>query len=424
MVKFIVLFQNGDLEEYEVPLLSKDKNKPIKTLFRFTKNRELFLNKTKILGKGKFEVYNLKINIDYHIYLYGFVKGSKKNTHDLPVIDKTKPTFFDDLLLIKTNNNGIIIDITVDEYETYYNKYFMDPDGQNENENDLLDDVLDDDVLDDDVLDDDVLDDDVLDNDVLDNDVLDDDVLDDDVLDNDVLDNDVLDDDVLDNGGILGNSNSCCDSDEETNIYYENEDNELNNIEIDNLEISGKTNIYEIKYDEIQINKNNKIRDFVKGLLNSLIDDNDISNKIEKSILDYTIQVSIKRQNIIDWDDSLFSQLYLNKSRSIISNIKQDSYIKNTTFLSKIKDNKFENDKLACLNCQETFPEHWKNFLDEKYKKEKLMYEDDIQANTDMFKCGRCKKNKCTYYELQTRSADEGMTTFITCLTCGNRWKQ
>ena len=110
---------------------------------------------------------------------------------------------------------------------------------------------------------------------------------------------------------------------------------------------------------------------------------------------------------------------------SIISNIKQDSYIKNTTFLSKIKENKFDNDKLACLNCQETFPEHWKKFLDEKYKKEKLMYEDDIQANTDMFKCGRCKKNKCTYYELQTRSADEATTIFYTCANkeCGKRWR-
>jgi transcription elongation factor S-II len=33
-------------------------------------------------------------------------------------------------------------------------------------------------------------------------------------------------------------------------------------------------------------------------------------------------------------------------------------------------------------------------------------------AATDIFKCGRCKQRKCTYYQMQTRSADEPMTTF------------
>lgn len=39
------------------------------------------------------------------------------------------------------------------------------------------------------------------------------------------------------------------------------------------------------------------------------------------------------------------------------------------------------------------------------------------------FKCGKCKKMKTTYAQLQTRSADEPMTTFVTCHNCGNRWK-
>lgn len=30
---------------------------------------------------------------------------------------------------------------------------------------------------------------------------------------------------------------------------------------------------------------------------------------------------------------------------------------------------------------------------------------------------------KTTYYQMQTRSADEPMTTFVTCVNCGNRWK-
>ena len=45
------------------------------------------------------------------------------------------------------------------------------------------------------------------------------------------------------------------------------------------------------------------------------------------------------------------------------------------------------------------------------------------EASTDAFKCGKCGKRECTYYQLQTRSADEPMTTFVTCVNCDNRWK-
>ncbi|KAJ1995444.1 transcription elongation factor TFIIS [Coemansia spiralis] len=46
-----------------------------------------------------------------------------------------------------------------------------------------------------------------------------------------------------------------------------------------------------------------------------------------------------------------------------------------------------------------------------------------VEAETGQFKCGRCKSRKCTYYQMQTRSADEPMTTFVTCTNCDNRWK-
>ena len=46
-----------------------------------------------------------------------------------------------------------------------------------------------------------------------------------------------------------------------------------------------------------------------------------------------------------------------------------------------------------------------------------------MDGNTDMFTCYKCKSTNCSYYQLQTRSADEPMTTYVTCLECGQRWK-
>lgn len=45
---------------------------------------------------------------------------------------------------------------------------------------------------------------------------------------------------------------------------------------------------------------------------------------------------------------------------------------------------------------------------------------------TSEFICGKCKKDKCQFFEMQTRSADEPMTMYVFCCTpgCGNKWKQ
>ncbi|KAI9028520.1 transcription factor S-II, central domain-containing protein [Hyaloraphidium curvatum] len=62
----------------------------------------------------------------------------------------------------------------------------------------------------------------------------------------------------------------------------------------------------------------------------------------------------------------------------------------------------------------------------EKIQKQNLLdaqIHADNSAETDMFKCGKCKQRRTKYYQMQTRSADEPMTTFVTCLNCGNRWK-
>lgn len=45
------------------------------------------------------------------------------------------------------------------------------------------------------------------------------------------------------------------------------------------------------------------------------------------------------------------------------------------------------------------------------------------KPTTDMFRCRKCKENKCTYYEQQTRCADEPMTKFIKCCNCGFEWR-
>ena len=53
-------------------------------------------------------------------------------------------------------------------------------------------------------------------------------------------------------------------------------------------------------------------------------------------------------------------------------------------------------------------------------EKASMVHDDDY---TGIFVCRKCKSRKTTYYQLQTRSADEPMTTYVTCIGCGNKWK-
>eukprot|EP00996_Jenningsia_fusiforme_P002592 NODE_3418_length_981_cov_13.045064_g3140_i0.p1 GENE.NODE_3418_length_981_cov_13.045064_g3140_i0~~NODE_3418_length_981_cov_13.045064_g3140_i0.p1 ORF type:complete len:259 (-),score=44.14 NODE_3418_length_981_cov_13.045064_g3140_i0:205-921(-) len=57
------------------------------------------------------------------------------------------------------------------------------------------------------------------------------------------------------------------------------------------------------------------------------------------------------------------------------------------------------------------------------YAKKAALSEWGEKRVTDQFKCQKCGERKTTYFQMQTRSADEPMTTFVTCVNCGNAWK-
>ena len=69
------------------------------------------------------------------------------------------------------------------------------------------------------------------------------------------------------------------------------------------------------------------------------------------------------------------------------------------------------------MKPDELIPEKWEHIKMKKYLKDntKINYE-------GLFKCERCKGKNTSYYQLQTRSADEPMTTYIQCLNCNFTW--
>jgi transcription elongation factor S-II len=139
---------------------------------------------------------------------------------------------------------------------------------------------------------------------------------------------------------------------------------------------------------------------------------------LEKGIYNYSLAASEEKKLIKKWSNEAFVILYIQKLRCVLLNLKHKEIV------DKLLCKSFKAHELAFMNHQEVRPDLWTTLIEEKRIKDENKFTPKIEASTDDFICGKCKSKKCTYYQLQTRSADEPMTTFVTCLDCGNRFKR
>ncbi len=167
-------------------------------------------------------------------------------------------------------------------------------------------------------------------------------------------------------------------------------------------------------------------RKFIYTKLNDILLDHSsehsrIALNIERGIFNYALQNYSKEKLNDVWNDT-FKFYYLQKATSIVTNLNPDSHIKNKNLLKRLLDNEFTEFELCFLDSKYLFPEKWlENW--ELYGPKEFIKQKEENIENGLFKCGKCKTYKTTYYQLQTRSADESATTYVTCLNCHNRWK-
>jgi transcription elongation factor S-II len=164
------------------------------------------------------------------------------------------------------------------------------------------------------------------------------------------------------------------------------------------------------------IENSETFRSNIRKKLDEVIKNDKHSINLEKGIFNYALKEADQRKVIKKWDNKQFIQIYVDRLRSIISNLNKD-------IIENLNNGVYKPQQIAFMTHQELSPEKWTDMIIAKSKRDKNKFEVNIAAATDTFTCRKCKKNQCTYYQMQTRSADEPMTTFCQCLTCGNRWK-
>lgn len=148
---------------------------------------------------------------------------------------------------------------------------------------------------------------------------------------------------------------------------------------------------------------------FIDHPLRDLVREKFDSEEIENAILTRCVHEAQKWNTDIDWDTNGFREMYRSRAmglfrcRALADTMSPEEFV-NTTEVDR-------------------HPERWSDHLKMVAERDKALYSRKTTANIQMY-CSGCKrKTNCDYYQQQTRSADEPMTTFVTCLECDKRWK-
>lgn len=160
----------------------------------------------------------------------------------------------------------------------------------------------------------------------------------------------------------------------------------------------------------------NTRRQLARQLLAGILDgDAALAHNTELALFVAAIQAATRACTYRHWDNPQFAQLYSFMARSAIFNLKHKD---NTQLKQRLMQGAITPQQLAGMTAAEKFPARWVG--------RKASDAGPVQppvAHEGGLKCSRCKSTRTSYVLLQTRSADESMTAYVTCHNCLKRWK-
>ena len=168
----------------------------------------------------------------------------------------------------------------------------------------------------------------------------------------------------------------------------------------------------------LRVENPDNFRENVRDMLGRRLPDaQNVCSNIEKGVFNWSLEKAEELNVIKRWDATGFVQIYTDRLRSVMRNLSSKD------LRERVLRRELRAHELAYMSHHDMQPGRWADLIAAKKLKDENRYAPRLEASTDNFTCYKCRSKKCSYYQLQTRSADEPMTTFVTCLECGNRWK-
>lgn len=168
----------------------------------------------------------------------------------------------------------------------------------------------------------------------------------------------------------------------------------------------------------IQSDISDPLRDRIAGSFGSLLHNPPLGRACEQELYQY-----LRETQRSDFPDEKFVRFYQDKAFNLLENLDPDGSVENDYLNSKVISGEISPNKLVRLSNQDLYPVKWQRIKERRLNEIKEENKQS-QATTDLYTCGKCKKRECTFFQMQTRSGDEPMTTFITCVNCGKKWKE
>ena len=134
---------------------------------------------------------------------------------------------------------------------------------------------------------------------------------------------------------------------------------------------------------------------------------------------------SKKKINDKDFRIKEVDMIYRKKVRSIFMNLTNEK----NPLKANINDGVIKVKDIPTMKPHELYPKIWEDSFFNIARKEWhfLTLQEKMKKNEIIdgaFTCKRCKSKQTTHYSIQTRSADEPMTTYVTCKNCSCVWKE
>ena len=147
------------------------------------------------------------------------------------------------------------------------------------------------------------------------------------------------------------------------------------------------------------------------------------SRRLERAVYNQVIKSSKRDRIPRTWEQPIFKMRFTQKVLSIKFNLQHET--NGSVLMERLKRRDITFSWLCQAPPIDLFPDHWGPIL-EKVAMKQLKRQMTVDVDTipdGAFECRKCRSKKCQYTQLQTRSADEPMTTFVCCYNCGNKWK-